>query len=366
MIRCRYAGKYKGHIIESCIRMTKVRAADLTLLLEAIRPQPDIAAIRHCAGMIADWGGLVGLAQEHAVPQLLLRGLRAADLPAPGALQDVAAVAARRSLRLTGELLQASGALAAAGIPCLTFKGPSEGGIAYRNPSLRSFRDIDLIVEPACVSAAIGVLETQGYKAATSGPFRPLPGRAQILLVRREAHAAIDLHWRWTELPHLFDWSFAEAFERRITVNISGMPICTLPDEERFLFLCLHGGLHFWERLAWICDLAWEAAGAKFDADSLQRRARQLGVSRLLQLGLSLAHQLLGSPWPKDDAAMALPWGLGHLQTRIVRRLEAAVPAPDGGGRLRVLADHLLLRDTWGRRACELGYRGRRYLASAW
>lgn len=280
----------------------------------------------------------------------------------PHGLKDEADKVARRSLALAGDLARVFGALAEAGMPCLTFKGPSESLQAYHNPSLRSFRDIDLIVGPKDVPAVVGILQSQGYRPIP--PVHSPPHLAQILLLRRETSSAIDLHWRWTDLPGLFDWPFTEAYERRVAVNISGVPVYTLPDEERFLFLCLHGGLHFWEKLAWLCDLAWERSVTALDVDYLQRRARQLGVGHPLHLGMSLAHRLLGMPVPEGFAVEKFPSDLACLQARIIARLQAA-PGQPRCGRVRRLADHLLLRDTWRYRLSELVYRARRSLASA-
>jgi hypothetical protein len=61
------------------------------------------------------------------------------------------------------------------------------------------------------------------------------------------------------------------------------------------MVLCIHGSLHLWERLAWVCDVAeairrWPA----LDGSVVARRAGAAGVMRMVLLGLEMSHRLLG------------------------------------------------------------------------
>ncbi len=68
-----------------------------------------------------------------------------------------------------------------------------------------------------------------------------------------------------------------------------------------FLMLCVHGTQHYWERLSWICDIAELLRKHRdFDWNSLLKTAAQTGGQRMLFLGLSLAHELLGTPLPDE------------------------------------------------------------------
>lgn len=329
------------------------------LLLQAVRPRPDITVIRRQAALISDWDDVVARAREHAVEQMLLRGMHAAELPSPDVLKQAAGSKTRRSLRITGQLVRVAGALAEAGLPYLTFKGPTESLIAYRNPALRNFRDIDLIVAPADMARAIALLQSLGFAIMPANPPHYVPSPSQVALYHREARSLIDLHARWADIPGLFDWPFAEAFEQRHTVQIADTPIHTLPDVERLLFLCLHGGLHLWEKLSWVCDLAWEAATIAHDGEALERRARRLGVSRQLSLGMALGHRLLDMPLPPGFAETVLPFGLRRLQAEATWRLEHNL-IQQPRHRIHALICQLLLRDSHGSRLAEILYRWQR------
>src|SRR5204863_9854998 len=76
---------------------------------------------------------------------------------------------------------------------------------------------------------------------------------------------------------------------------LGGRSIQTLSYEDMFLVLCLHASLHFWERLAWVCDVAEAIARwPGLDGASVARRARSSGAMRMLLTGLELSERLLG------------------------------------------------------------------------
>ncbi len=335
-----------------------MRAPAFALLLQAVRPQPNVEDICRLAAEVTDWDALAIQSRKHAVAPLLVRGLNMAGLSIPQALKTYSEAAVRQSLALTRDLLKAVAALNGAGIPYLTFKGPTESILAYGNPALRSYDDVDLIVDATDLDAARIALQALGYTIPNVVDPRPGALPVQILLHRQGTRSMIDLHSRWTQFPRLYDLPFAQAYQRRRAIDIAGSAVQTLADEERFLFLCLHGGLHFWGKLNWICDLAWECAAADLDMAALSQRAAELGLSRSLKLGLALAHDLFATPMPPDIDVARLPPGLAYLKSEITRLLEAH-PGQPRRGRAHALFCHLLLRDDNDRRLAELQYRWR-------
>ena len=64
--------------------------------------------------------------------------------------------------------------------------------------------------------------------------------------------------------------------------------------------LCVHGAKHFWERLAWIVDIAQLVTVREVDWKLLSEIAAERKCSRLLLLGLYLAHEVVGAPLPES------------------------------------------------------------------
>jgi hypothetical protein len=72
----------------------------------------------------------------------------------------------------------------------------------------------------------------------------------------------------------------------------------TLRAEDLLLVLCVHAAKHVWIQLSWLCDIAQLAKSRQFDWTAIQDEARRLGIERIVNLNLLLAHKLLGSPLP--------------------------------------------------------------------
>jgi hypothetical protein len=75
-------------------------------------------------------------------------------------------------------------------------------------------------------------------------------------------------------------------------------PMRTLRPEDLLLVLCVHATKHVWIQLSWLCDIAQLAKSRQLDWTAIQDEARRLGIERIVNLNLLLAHKLLGSPLP--------------------------------------------------------------------
>jgi hypothetical protein len=69
--------------------------------------------------------------------------------------------------------------------------------------------------------------------------------------------------------------------------------VVTLSPEILFLYLCMHGAKHYWERLEWIaCLPAVIRRYENMNWPEVIAMARSMGGQRILHLGLLLANQL--------------------------------------------------------------------------
>jgi hypothetical protein len=65
------------------------------------------------------------------------------------------------------------------------------------------------------------------------------------------------------------------------------------------LILCVHGAKDVWERLEWICGIAeLLRAHQEMDWEAVSRNAKELGVERIVLLGLCLARELFNANLP--------------------------------------------------------------------
>jgi hypothetical protein len=307
-------------------------------------------ADRLLAGPI-DWDRLLHLAREQAVVPLVARQLasRYRERVPSAALQRIeveARALGADSLALTGVLLELVDAFERARIGVLPFKGPTLALQAYRDPGLRTFADLDLLVRPADLDRARTLLLDDGFR-----PTYPSTPARRALLVRRGSHetfergsATVELHWRIASPVSDFRLDYERLWARLGSISIAGRELQALPPDDLLLVLTLHGTKHAWERLAWICDIA-ELLRARpdLDWDSALSEASRMRCSRALRLAVALPATLLGAPLPPAVAAAARADG---AVTALVDRVrgELFLPPRAGAG---TFGYHLATRASW-------------------
>ena len=73
----------------------------------------------------------------------------------------------------------------------------------------------------------------------------------------------------------------------------------TLGEEDLFAYLCMHGALHWWNRLKWLADInALLAAAPEDGVERLFRAAEARGAGRAAAQAMLLCRRLLGRPCP--------------------------------------------------------------------
>lgn len=271
----------------------------------------DRQEIRRLAAAELDWGRFLAWVARHGVAPLVRHNLRGSAPPSVpdavlGQLHDWTMANARRALLQIAEAARITRLLGDAGIRSMMLKGPVLSLLAYGDATLRASRDIDLLVDPDKVRAADQLIGQSGYRRFDPD-FELTPRQHQVFQRVRcqfayysEKIAVVqELHWRLSSNPTLLPLEAQTLWSRPGHVHLQGIDFVTLPDEELFLYLCVHGGVHVWFRLKWLADIAALLRRMPPGAlDGAAQRSDSLGVARPFHQALLLAHSLLGAPVP--------------------------------------------------------------------
>lgn len=260
-----------------------------------------------------NWDHLLQTAIRHGLRPLLYRRLKATcpELVPQPQIEKMRAYASHivaRNLMLQAELFELLQAFAVENIPVLPHKGAVLAQAVYGNLSMREFTDIDIVVRRRDVARATGLLLARGYRnydltgSGRKSLSLELPSCEEAFVRDDALKTCVDLHWALA--PHRLSPSLdAERLWHRLQpIAIGGTRALSFTDEDLLIILCVHGGKHRWERLAWLCDIAG-LIGIHVHALDWQRMfadARSFGVERMFMLGLFLAQDLLGAALPDE------------------------------------------------------------------
>lgn len=248
--------------------------------------------------------GLAPAAAAHRVAGCVYRSLSAAAGRGPVVDQLGAQYAwtLASHMQSLADLRAAGAVLDRAGIPWLVVKGPVLAERYYPDPGLRSYFDLDLIVQPRHLSRAIGALEAGGCELLDQGwvsTRRTLSVEVELVLPNGTRG---DLHWHLlndTALRRAVSLPMAEIFDRARPVTLgSGLVARTLDPEDAFIHLALHAVVSGANRLVWMKDIE-QAALLQPDWGVVIDRVRAAGLVGPVGTILARTRETLGSPIPE-------------------------------------------------------------------
>jgi hypothetical protein len=186
------------------------------------------------------------------------------------------------TLSMTAELFALLEEFGRAGIETLLVKGPLVSLLAYGDPGVRSYVDLDLLVRDRAILPASRILTALGF-AADVPEATILAGKipGEYLFNRRDAQQIIELHTEKT-----FRYYPRPMWPADIAAIVARHP-----------------------------EIAWE---------SVRQAARDVGGERMVHVGLLLAESLLGVPIP---AAMAAGTKEDGAARKMVREVEGWLPS---------------------------------------
>jgi hypothetical protein len=230
------------------------------------------------------------------------------------------------SLSMTAELFRILDAFGKAGIETILVKGPIVSYLAYEDPAVRSYVDLDLLVRDAAILPAHRILTALGFEADVSEAAvlaGKIPG--EYLFKRAGTQQIIELHTEKTFRYYPRPMRIEDLFVRQRRLTLEGRDVPALCLEDELVLNCVHGAKHFWERLMWPADIAAIVARHPEVAwERVREAARDVGAERMVHVGLLLAESLLGVTVPAEMAARTNADGVAR---QLVRQVKSWLPS---------------------------------------
>jgi hypothetical protein len=125
----------------------------------------------------------------------------------------------------------------------------------------------------------------------------------------------------------------------------------TLSPEDLIFSLCVHGLRHLWEKLLWICDVAWLLNRHDLNWSVLLERSRRTNTERIFLVGLQLCVRLMHVSIPEHIARkIESDPSIDRLTTAVIQDLFSGAEHQPASS-MQVLRFNLLVRRSWLARA---------------
>lgn len=173
-------------------------------------------------------------------------------------------------------------------IPFVILKGLLLNIQLYGKTHARTSNDIDILIHEKDLLAAHASLLKAGFDLNFELLPQQLVNNTYLMQAMKDltyTHLSwsfrVELHWQTTQMPALcmqpllHNHVVKQALSAEKLVNI-------LDNENNFLYLCVHGAFHNWQRLQWLIDIALFSQRIPLDWTRLILLAQQYNAVRPL------------------------------------------------------------------------------------
>jgi hypothetical protein len=231
------------------------------------------------------------------------------------AVEQAIAAARRQAVFLQLISLRVMAALAEAGIRCAALKGPLLAEAIYGDPGRRLSGDIDLLVAPEQLRAAVEVVRGLGYEAPADHVERSgLPQLHFVLAHEQQRLPPVELHWR----IHWYERSFASERLLPPAVNPLGdwRPAPAYELAALLLFYARDGFIDL--RLAGDLSAWWDVFGDGLPPAALDELLLvHPALARVIPAAARAAEQIVGLPAARIVGELPRPGLRGRMAVRL-------------------------------------------------
>ncbi|MFE4812352.1 nucleotidyltransferase family protein [Peribacillus simplex] len=184
-------------------------------------------------------------------------------------------------------------------IRLLFLKGPVIAVDIYGDISLRTSKDLDILVTLSDLNRAEELLLNSGYeREKIPVPFKEWKKyKHHLTYFHPKKRIQIEIHWR-LHPPPTKEQTFDDLWERKRISSLTTYPVNFLDKEDLFLYLISHGARHGWFRLRWLTDIDQMIKnGLNIEKVLLLMKIYQ--YHHMVGQALILASELLKTPIPE-------------------------------------------------------------------
>lgn len=206
-----------------------------------------------------------------------------------------------KMLLLSAEMESISKIFTEKNIRLLFLKGPVIAEDIYGDISLRTSKDLDILIPTNDLSKADKLMLYHGYKREQSivsfDKWRWMTHHVTYYHPQKEVQ--IEIHWRLHPAPGK-EPSFDDLWKRKRVSTLTTYRVHFLGKEDLLTYLVSHGARHGWFRLRWLVDIDKIIRKKIDNKENISLLLKEYVHNNYIGQAIVLANKLLNTPIPEE------------------------------------------------------------------
>jgi len=199
---------------------------------------------------------------------------------------------------MTNELINVTKLLKENGIESIAFKGPVLSHLAYGDVVSRQYVDLDILVDKSLLIKTQDILESnnyfQKYKLEEYQKEKLKDVVHDISFTNKKNNVDIELHWTLSSGEFFIDLEKLNYLEDIKKYYINNSEVNIFLNEKLFIYLCVHGYKHLWERIEWLVDIYYLLEKNNLNIEKIIKMSREIDSDRIVLSTLVICQKLFG------------------------------------------------------------------------
>lgn len=202
----------------------------------------------------------------------------------------------KQNLLMTSELIKVMKLINQSNINAITFKGPILSHMAYGDLVSRQYVDLDILVNINDINSVQKLLKDNNYEELHNLDEYQKENLKELVhdiaFVNKTNGINVELHWTLTSSEFFIDLEKLEYLKNIKKYNINNNEINIFSNEKLFIYLCVHGYKHLWERIEWLVDIYYLIEKENIDLENVIKLSKLIDADRIVLSTLIICENL--------------------------------------------------------------------------
>lgn len=202
----------------------------------------------------------------------------------------------KQNMLMTKELLDVVKLLEENGIDAIAFKGPTLSQLAYGDVVSRQYVDLDILVRDNDLDKAQNILLENNYFLRYDLEEYQKENLKDVVhdisLINKSTGVNIELHWTLSSGEFFIDLEKLDYLSDIKKYQIQNNKIKIFSNEKLFIYLCVHGHKHLWERIEWLVDIVYLIEKENIDLEKVIELSKKVDADRIVLSTLLICQKM--------------------------------------------------------------------------